>query len=55
KPGEIVLDPFAGGGVTGEACSTVKQRRCVLIEKEEEFVEVIERRMGIKRVREDDG
>jgi DNA modification methylase len=56
KPGDIVLDPFAGGGVTGEACSTVKQRRCLLIEKEEEFVATIERRLGINRVKEgDDG
>ncbi|GAI63534.1 unnamed protein product, partial [marine sediment metagenome] len=53
KPGDIVLDPFAGGGVTGEACSTVKQRRCLLIEKEEEFVTTIERRLGISRVREE--
>jgi 16S rRNA G966 N2-methylase RsmD len=55
KPGDIVLDPFAGGGVTGEACSRVKQRRCILIEKEEEFIETIERRLGIKRVKEENG
>ena len=53
KPGDIVLDPFAGGGVTGEACSTVKQRRCLLIEKEEEFIAVIENRLNIKRVKDD--
>ncbi|MDP3064171.1 MAG: DNA methyltransferase [Chloroflexota bacterium] len=52
KPGDIVLDPFAGGGVTGEACSNVKQRRCVLIEKEEEFVATIERRLDIRRAKE---
>jgi len=54
KPGDIVLDPFAGGGVTGEACSTVKQRRCILVEKDEKFVETIERRLGIKRTNEND-
>lgn len=54
KPGDIVLDPFAGGGITGEACSGVKQRRCLLIEKEEEFVAITERRLGINRVREED-
>ena len=53
KPGDIVLDPFAGGGVTGEACSAVKQRRCVLIEKEEEFVSAIERRLNLQRVKDE--
>ena len=53
KPGDIVLDRFAGGGVTGEACSRVKQRRCLLIEKEGEFAATIERRLGISRVREE--
>ena len=48
KPGDGILDPFAGGGTTGEACVAVGQRRCVLIEKEPTFCRVIENRLGIK-------
>lgn len=49
KPGDTVLDLFAGGGTTGQACTNVGQRRCILIEKEEKFCQVIENRLGIKR------
>jgi len=50
KPGDLVLDPFAGSGTTAAACNEVKQRRCILIEKSEEYCSVIERRFGIQRV-----
>jgi DNA modification methylase len=50
KPGDYILDPFAGGGVTGIACQTETQRRCILIEKEEEYVTIIEQNLKIKRV-----
>lgn len=46
KPGEIVIDQFAGSGVTGEACLTLEQpRQCILIEKAKEFVEKIAKRL----------
>ena len=37
-PGELVLDQFAGSGVTGEACLN-KKRKCILIEKWTVFIE----------------
>lgn len=52
KPTDIVLDPFAGGGTTGAACAEVKQRQCILIEREDEFCKNIERRLQIERMRE---
>ena len=49
KPGDVVLDCFAGGGTTGEACKEVGARKCLLIEQDESFCQVIERRLGIQR------
>lgn len=49
KPGDTVLDMFAGGGTTGEAAKTVGQRRCILIEKENTYCEAIEARLKIRR------
>jgi site-specific DNA-methyltransferase (adenine-specific) len=49
KPGDLVLDLFAGGGTTGQACTNVGQRRCILIEEEGEFCKDTENRLGIKR------
>lgn len=48
NPGDVVLDPFAGSGTTGEACKKLN-RRFILIEKEEEFIGIIEERTGVKR------
>jgi len=49
KPGDIVLDMFAGGGTTGKACTNVGQRRCILVEKSNEYCTNIETRLSIKR------
>ena len=49
KPTDLVLDCFAGGGTTGAACATVRQRRCVLIERNEEYCQRIEKRLSIRR------
>lgn len=43
---EIVLDQFAGSGVLGEACIK-KNRRCILIELADEFVEKIVNRLKL--------
>lgn len=45
KPGDTVLDPFAGSGTTGVACGL--DRDCTLIEKESKYVELIKARLGI--------
>ena len=47
KPGDLVLDPFAGSGTTGEACLRLK-RSFVLIEREPAYIQIIEARTGIK-------
>jgi DNA modification methylase len=49
KPMDIVLDLFAGGGATGEACANITQRRCILIEKSDTFCCNIEKRLKINR------
>jgi site-specific DNA-methyltransferase (adenine-specific) len=43
-PGGIVLDPFAGSGTTGEAC-LLEGFRCVLIEREADYVKLIRARL----------
>lgn len=45
--GDFVLDPFAGSGVTGEACQNLNRRYC-LIEREEEYYEKIKIRLNDK-------
>lgn len=40
----IILDPFAGSGTTGIA-SIMEKRRCILIEKDEKYVEMTRRRI----------
>lgn len=40
-PGDIVLDCFAGSGVVGRACQIIGNRRCILIEKEPAYNEII--------------
>jgi site-specific DNA-methyltransferase (adenine-specific) len=44
--GATVLDLFAGTGTTG-AASFIEGRRCILIEREAEYLADIERRMGL--------
>lgn len=44
-PGGVVLDPFAGSGSTGVACLR-EGFRCVLIEREAEYVADIRRRLA---------
>jgi site-specific DNA-methyltransferase (adenine-specific) len=48
-PGGIVLDPFAGSGTTGQA-ALAEGMRCVLIEKEAEYVEGIRRWRGAMQI-----
>jgi|GEM_PF-633928 len=47
KPGDVVLDPFAGSGTTGEACMELG-RTFMLVEQDPESVKIIEARTGIK-------
>ena len=43
--GDLVLDNCAGSGTTGVACKNLK-RNCILIEKDEEYFKIAERRIN---------
>lgn len=43
--GDIVLDPFAGSGTTGVACKNFN-RNYILIEKEKEYIDIINKRLA---------
>jgi site-specific DNA-methyltransferase (adenine-specific) len=44
-PGDLILDPYAGSGTTGVACLK-SGRRCILIEKDPKYIDVIHRRLA---------
>jgi DNA modification methylase len=43
-PGGVLLDPFAGSGSTGVAARNL-DARCILIEREDEYVDIIRQRL----------
>ena len=43
--GNIILDPFAGSGTTGVACKNLN-RNYILIEKEPEYIDIINKRLN---------
>lgn len=47
RPGDIVLDPFAGSGTTGVAAIKTG-RQAILIEREEKYCEI-----AVKRIEQD--
>jgi len=44
REGAVVLDPFAGSGTTGMACLR-KNRKHILIEREQEYYDIIMKRL----------
>jgi len=46
KVNDLILDCFAGSGVTAIACMKL-QRKCILIEKEQKYIDLI-----IKRIKQ---
>ena len=49
KEGEIVFDPMAGSGTTG-ACAKRNRRKCILCDINDEYIQMMERRLNISRV-----
>ncbi|KPH04260.1 site-specific DNA-methyltransferase [Rhizobium acidisoli] len=45
KPGQKVLDPFAGAGTVGAVCNRL-DRKSVLVERVPEYVDIIRERLG---------
>jgi adenine-specific DNA-methyltransferase len=46
KPGQTVLDPFAGSGTVGAVCNRLG-RKSVLVERAPEYCDVIRERLGV--------
>lgn len=44
-PDGVVVDPFAGSGTTGVAAA-IESKRCVLIERESEYADIVVRRLS---------
>jgi site-specific DNA-methyltransferase (adenine-specific) len=44
KEGDTIFDPFAGSGTTGVACKNLN-RNYILIEKEQEYIDIINKRL----------
>lgn len=45
KPGQTILDPFAGSGTVGAVCNRL-DRKSVLVERAPDYVEIIRDRLG---------
>lgn len=45
KQGDVILDPFGGSGTTAIACMNLN-RKCIIIEKEEKYCEIIKNRLN---------
>jgi site-specific DNA-methyltransferase (adenine-specific) len=49
KPNDIVLDPMCGAGTTGAVCAKLG-RRALLCDSSEEYIQMTETRLGIRRI-----
>jgi hypothetical protein len=50
RPGDTVLDPMCGSGTTGAVCRRLG-RNAILCDESEEYLQMTERRLGLKRAR----
>jgi len=49
KKDDLIFDPMAGSGTTGAVCKCLK-RKCILSDISGEYLSLMERRLGIKRI-----
>lgn len=49
KEDELVLDPMAGSGTTG-ASAKKNRRKCILCDKNENYIKIMEARLGVSRI-----
>ena len=52
KKAHLVLDPFAGSGTTGLACKKLR-RKCIMVELEEKYCDIIAGRLGMPPLKEE--
>lgn len=50
KPDDLVFDPMCGSGTTGEVCRLLN-RRAILCDCSEEYIQLTEKRLGLRRQR----
>lgn len=46
-PSDVILDCFAGSGVVGQACQIVGNRKCILIEQDKNYADLIRQRFNL--------
>jgi len=49
KENDIILDPMCGSGTTGMVCKQLN-RKCLLSDNENEYINITENRLGISRI-----
>lgn len=46
---EVIFDPMAGSGTTA-SCTLKNNRKSIVCDKEEEYIQIMEKRTGAKRI-----
>lgn len=49
KESDVVFDPMAGSGTTG-ASAKKNNRKCILCDMNEDYIQIMERRLGVSRL-----
>ena len=49
KINDLIYDPMSGSGTTAAVCKT-HNRKCIISDMSEEFTQIAEKRLGVKRM-----
>ncbi|MBO8415051.1 MAG: site-specific DNA-methyltransferase [Proteobacteria bacterium] len=49
KPGDLIFDPMAGSGTTA-ACALKHGMRSIVCDQNEDYIQMLEKRLGVKRI-----